>query len=444
GREADESERSGGELSRDHSAEHVDGAGERGRSEYYLCDVGSTNGTYIQLVGPYASSRRLELSDHILIGRTGFSINRFDWGVWEDRGARRTMEDKSVVIQDMGVESLASLGLGPQTFLAVYDGHGGAEASAFLWQRLHVAIAEALEDACPRISAALQQDRVAERLAVFGSGGGGEALRCDDRSETGSSSKSRGSGRVPGVFSSNSGGGSALMPPLPPPPGAASRPALAVTVTAATAPDGADGQEGREEGLWWGYDPTGAAAGGRVGGSGPRREAQPMPTAPSLPEEWLFGAREVANAVRSGGAAASTTTESQASAPDSSPRLPSCSDGSVDADGEVAPAAGGEAASGLYTETEGAGGEKGGGGGEAVEKEEEEEEELAGTGCSGVAWPPLLAGSGRQNDVQSPGGGPSRPLSSAGLPAEGGGRGFAHDGGAAGQERLKAPTAVDG
>lgn len=50
-------------------------------------------------MGPYASSRRLELSDHILIGRTGFSINRFDWGVWEDRGARRTMEDKSVVIQ---------------------------------------------------------------------------------------------------------------------------------------------------------------------------------------------------------------------------------------------------------------------------------------------------------------------------------------------------------
>lgn len=41
----------------------------------------------------------MELSDHILIGRTGFSINRFDWGVWEDRGARRTMEDKSVVIQ---------------------------------------------------------------------------------------------------------------------------------------------------------------------------------------------------------------------------------------------------------------------------------------------------------------------------------------------------------
>lgn len=54
---------------------------------------------FCQLVGPYASSRRLELSDRILIGRTGFSVNRFDWGIWEDRGSRRTMEDKSVVIQ---------------------------------------------------------------------------------------------------------------------------------------------------------------------------------------------------------------------------------------------------------------------------------------------------------------------------------------------------------
>lgn len=52
-------------------------------------------------MGPYASSRRLELSDRILIGRTGFSINRFDWGAWEDRGSRRAMEDKSVVIQVM-------------------------------------------------------------------------------------------------------------------------------------------------------------------------------------------------------------------------------------------------------------------------------------------------------------------------------------------------------
>jgi pSer/pThr/pTyr-binding forkhead associated (FHA) protein len=29
--------------------------------QYYLCDVGSTNGTYIQLVGPYSGSYKLTL-----------------------------------------------------------------------------------------------------------------------------------------------------------------------------------------------------------------------------------------------------------------------------------------------------------------------------------------------------------------------------------------------
>jgi len=124
---------------------------------FYLTDVGSTNGTYMQPVGPYSSNRRLRLSDHILIGRTGFSINRYDWGIWEDRGVRRTMEDKSVVIQDMGIRELDCVGLAPQTYMAVYDGHGGYEASDYLWQHLHVNIAEALGRAAPRIVAAARQ-----------------------------------------------------------------------------------------------------------------------------------------------------------------------------------------------------------------------------------------------------------------------------------------------
>lgn len=74
--------------------------------------------------------------------------------------------------QDMGVEALTALGLGPQTFLAVYDGHGGAEASAFLWQRLHINVAEALEDAAPRIAAALDEDEKARgRECRRGDGG---------------------------------------------------------------------------------------------------------------------------------------------------------------------------------------------------------------------------------------------------------------------------------
>ncbi|CAN0378238.1 unnamed protein product, partial [Laminaria digitata] len=208
-----------------------EGGGGGGTAEYFLCDVGSTNGTYVQLVGPYANSRRLELSDHILIGRTGFSINRFDWGVWEDKGTRKTMEDKSVIIQDMGVEPLAALGLGPQTFLAVYDGHGGYETSAFLWQRLHVAIAEVLEESTPLIARALQEDRAAERAEVFGSGGGGEAMRCADMDSGNESCRSLRGWTSPPVFSSSSGGSG--MPPLPPPPSSsvAARSALSGTAT---------------------------------------------------------------------------------------------------------------------------------------------------------------------------------------------------------------------
>jgi serine/threonine protein phosphatase PrpC len=121
---------------------------------FYLTDIGSTNGTYVQLVGPYSSSRRLRLSDHILVGRTGFSVNRYDWGIWEDRGVRKTMEDKSIVIQDMCVRALSEVGLFPQTFFAVYDGHGGAEASSFLWQNLHVNLSEAFEQAAQQLKAA--------------------------------------------------------------------------------------------------------------------------------------------------------------------------------------------------------------------------------------------------------------------------------------------------
>ncbi len=124
---------------------------------FYLTDVGSTNGSYMRLVGPYASSLRLELSDHILIGRTGFSINRYEWGVWEDRGVRRTMEDKSVIIQDMGIKELNAVGLSPQTYMAVYDGHGGVEAADYLWQHLHVNVADALGHAAPRIVTAARK-----------------------------------------------------------------------------------------------------------------------------------------------------------------------------------------------------------------------------------------------------------------------------------------------
>ena len=61
---------------------------------FYVSDLGSTNGTYVQLVGPYAGRYPLHLNDHILVGRTGFSVNRFDFGISEETGMRRSMEDK--------------------------------------------------------------------------------------------------------------------------------------------------------------------------------------------------------------------------------------------------------------------------------------------------------------------------------------------------------------
>lgn len=45
-------------------------------------------------------------SDQIMVGRTGFSINRFDYGISEERGRRKTMEDHTVVIQDLGKHAI--------------------------------------------------------------------------------------------------------------------------------------------------------------------------------------------------------------------------------------------------------------------------------------------------------------------------------------------------
>jgi hypothetical protein len=61
------------ELSRRHSkVEFVQSVG-----KFCVSDTGSTNGTYMQLVGPYAGKYKLCINDHILVGRTGFSINRY-------------------------------------------------------------------------------------------------------------------------------------------------------------------------------------------------------------------------------------------------------------------------------------------------------------------------------------------------------------------------------
>lgn len=111
---------------------------------FVLADLESTNGSYMRLIGPYSPRGigALSLGDEFIVGRTGFSVNRFDYGISEAIGARPTMEDRSIVIQSLiydppqnyyNYESKETLNeLAMTTFAAVFDGHGGDECSNFL------------------------------------------------------------------------------------------------------------------------------------------------------------------------------------------------------------------------------------------------------------------------------------------------------------------------
>jgi len=115
---------------------------------FVLADLESTNGSYMRLVGPYGQKGigSTTLGDEFIVGRTGFSVNRFDYGISEAIGARPTMEDRSMVIQSLMCappecyynnepkETLNELAM--TSFAAVFDGHGGDECSNFLVEAL--------------------------------------------------------------------------------------------------------------------------------------------------------------------------------------------------------------------------------------------------------------------------------------------------------------------
>ncbi|CAH0476157.1 unnamed protein product [Peronospora belbahrii] len=122
-----------GELSRKHAAIWFDEL----TNQFYLVDLNSTNGTFMKLVGSYQEPYRLEIGDDLLVAQTCFTVNRFDFGAHADMGARKHMEDAHTIIQDLCIESLSRLGLHPQSYFAVYDGHGGGEASSYLGEVLH-------------------------------------------------------------------------------------------------------------------------------------------------------------------------------------------------------------------------------------------------------------------------------------------------------------------
>jgi serine/threonine protein phosphatase PrpC len=56
----------------------------------------------------------------------------------------------------MAVADLKGPHLWPQTFLAVFDGHGGAQASEYLWDNLHLKIAESLHNRAAQLNSAAQ------------------------------------------------------------------------------------------------------------------------------------------------------------------------------------------------------------------------------------------------------------------------------------------------
>lgn len=133
------------------------------------------NGSYMRMVGPYGFTGQgsLSIGDEFIVGRTGFSVNRFDYGISEAIGARPTMEDRTIVIQSLMLEpshgyykgepkeDLEELAM--TSFAAVFDGHGGDECSNFLVQALPHNIRIAMLENRQAIKQAIEQSRSSGR-----------------------------------------------------------------------------------------------------------------------------------------------------------------------------------------------------------------------------------------------------------------------------------------
>lgn len=123
------------ELSRQHLSILFD----NNTNKFYLEDLNSTNGTFIQLINKYNKRYKLKINDNILIGRTGFSVNRYDYGISECIGFRTNMEDSWIVNQNLAVKPLQFLSLlNPISFYGIFDGHGGPAASIYLSRYLQL------------------------------------------------------------------------------------------------------------------------------------------------------------------------------------------------------------------------------------------------------------------------------------------------------------------
>ncbi|KAL7569940.1 hypothetical protein ACA910_008600 [Epithemia clementina (nom. ined.)] len=169
------------ELSRRHGAilyiTNKNGKNSRakGPGSFVLVDLESTNGSYMRLVGPYGvkGTGALGLGDEFIVGRTGFSVNRFDYGISEAIGARPTMEDRTIVLQSLMLdpthgyyknepkEHLQELAM--TTFAAVFDGHGGDECSSYLVEALPHHLRQAMLNEREALRNAVEQSRMQQR-----------------------------------------------------------------------------------------------------------------------------------------------------------------------------------------------------------------------------------------------------------------------------------------
>lgn len=168
------------ELSRRHGAvlylpNRKPGRAKGANGSFILVDLESTNGSYMRLVGPYGfkGMGSLAIGDEFIVGRTGFSVNRFDYGISEAIGARPTMEDRTIVLQSLMYEprhgyyknepKIELEELAMTTFAGVFDGHGGDECSNYLVDALPHHVRQGMYNERQALRAAIETSRSSSR-----------------------------------------------------------------------------------------------------------------------------------------------------------------------------------------------------------------------------------------------------------------------------------------
>ena len=75
----------------------------------------------------------LQPNDEFALGDLHFRVQRFNGTVVSQQGARGTMEDEHVFLQDLAVSNWRHV-----SWFSVYDGHGGSQCAKYLRQNLHM------------------------------------------------------------------------------------------------------------------------------------------------------------------------------------------------------------------------------------------------------------------------------------------------------------------